>query len=167
MSDLVFTGDTCSFVVYGKPQQRGSKNPMHLRNKQGKLVTRPGTDNPMIVVPDDNVKSKDWVAAVSAAAGETWKGNGLMIGPLLLEAVFYFARPQDHYGTGKNEGKVKPSAPRFHAKQPDLSKLVRSIEDAMTGVVYRDDRQIAVYGDVRKEWTEGSAHALIAVGPFT
>ncbi len=166
MSDLVFTGDTCSFVVYGKPQQRGSKNPMHIRNKQGKLVTRPGTDNPMIVVPDDNVKSKDWLAAVSAAAGEVCVGEDLMEGPLMLDAIFYFARPKSHYGTGRNASKVKPSAPKLHSNQPDLSKLVRSIEDAMSGVVYRDDRQIAVYSNVRKEWTETSARAEIAVGRF-
>jgi len=52
-------------------------------------------------------------------------------GPVCISLTFYLPRPK--------------SAPRrvvHPATRPDLSKLVRSVEDALTGIVYRDDAQI-------------------------
>ena len=48
-----------------------------------------------------------------------------------------------HYGTWKNEDKLKPSAPNWHKSKPDLNKILRSTEDALTGVLWIDDSQIA------------------------
>ena len=59
-----------------------------------------------------------------------------------MSMVFIFIRPKGHFGTGRNEGKLKKTAPRFHTVKPDLSKIVRAAEDAMSGVVYIDDSQV-------------------------
>ena len=66
----------------------------------------------------------------------------VLTGPLVVEMMFYLSRPKSHYGTGRNHRKVKPSAPRYHTKKPDLTKIIRSTEDALTGIVWRDDSQI-------------------------
>ena len=62
-------------------------------------------------------------------------------------------RPASHYGTKKGERYLKPNAPRFHTSKPDATKLLRCVEDALNGVLVKDDARIAeqsvrkVYGD--------------------
>jgi crossover junction endodeoxyribonuclease RusA len=79
---------------------------------------------------------KPWRYLVSQAAIAT--GVPLMRGPVSLSVVFLFQRPKGHYGA---KG-LKPSAPSFHMVRPDLSKVLRSTEDALTGVLYDDDSRI-------------------------
>ncbi len=163
-----------SFTVYGKPQSRGSKSPMTIRTADGYLVYRKDKFGemildknrrpiPVIVMPDSAKGSKPWMAAVSAAAGEAMAGHDLIVDLVILSVSFHFRRPKSDYGTGRNAGKLKKSAPAHHAKQPDLSKLVRGVEDALTGIVYRDDRQICRYGEVEKRWTDAQERAVITV----
>jgi len=59
---------------------------------------------------------------------------------LAVEAVF--VRPKSHYGTGRNAGKLKPSAPVHHVKVPDLDNIVKRVSDLMNAIVYKDDSQI-------------------------
>lgn len=150
-----------SFTVYGRPQQTGSKSPWVPRRKDGSLVTRPD-GRPVIATMDSNKKSKPWMAHVGATAHDVYGGE-LLDGPLRLTAQFFFARPKSHYGTGRNANRLKPSAPIHHAQTPDLAKLVRAIEDAMSGVVYRDDRQICQYGETSRQWTEKAERVEITI----
>jgi Holliday junction resolvase RusA-like endonuclease len=90
------------------------------------------------------------------------EGRALFEGPLILTISIYRSRPKGHYGTGRNEGCLRMSAPFYPTTQPDTTKLVRGIEDAMTGVVYRDDAQI-VHQKARKSYTTGSAYVEVAV----
>lgn len=32
--------------------------------------------------------------------------------------------------------------PLWHSKKPDLDKLVRAVQDALTGIIYKDDGQV-------------------------
>ena len=89
--------------------------------------------------------------------------HGLIVDPVVLSVTFYFGQPKSHYGTGRNAGKLKASAPIHHANQPDLSKAMRAVEDAMSDIVYRDDRQICRYGTVEKLWTDAQERAVITV----
>lgn len=142
-----------SFTVYGKPQQRGSKRALPAGGRPG--------GRPLMV--DDNKHSKVWMEQVRSAAAINY-GQELMSGPVNLTCRFYFARPQSHFGTGRNGGILKAIAPQRHTQTPDLSKLMRAVEDALTGVVYRDDRQICQYGnETGKAWTELSARVEITV----
>ena len=54
--------------------------------------------------------------------------------PVVLELAFYFARPKAHFGTGRNAGTLKPSAPHHMSRTPDLDKLVRAVGDALAGI---------------------------------
>ncbi len=135
----------CEFTVYGKAQPAGSKRAFvvggHAR------------------VVDANAKSRPWKDAVTAAAAEAMGGETLLDGPLWLNVVFHEPRPKGHIGA---KGLVRPSAPLYPAKRPDATKLLRAVEDAMTGVVYRDDAQI-VSQVVRKVYGE-PARVEIRVG---
>lgn len=125
-----------TLTVFGNAEPAGSKRGFY----------RPGLG---VRIVDANPKSREWKNLVAKEAGLV--ARGFLEGPLLLEATFYRPRPASHYGSGKNRGQVKASAPAFPDTRPDTTKLLRGIEDAMQGVLYRDDAQI-VRQIVAKEW---------------
>lgn len=141
------------FTVLGRGQQRGSKQASLIPKRGGGFVTKNG--RPIVACRDMNPKSKDWMQEVKAVAFEAMQSQSLILGPVELSATFYFLRPKSHFGTGRNAGEIKASAPVEHAQSPDLAKLLRSLEDALTGVVWRDDRQVFRYGpDTQRRWCE-------------
>ena len=95
-----------------------------------------------------------WRERVHAKAVETMAGAAPTTLPVRLSVRFTFMRPRSHYRSGKNQHLVKPSAPPVMMGAPDLSKLVRAIEDALTGVVFRDDALVVqlyaekLYGEI-------------------
>src|SRR5262245_40763361 len=72
-----------------------------------------------------------------------------MQGPLAIEIIEYRLRPKSHFGKrGLNKkGRDCP----FPTSAPDCLKIARAIEDALSGVIYRDDSQI-VNETIRKIW---------------
>lgn len=123
------------FVVYGTPQPAGSKRGFPITNKTtGKI---------RVILTDANPKAKDWKGSVMAAASVAYDGL-LLLGPLNVEIRLYFHRPKGDYGTGRNAGKLKPSAPSHKITSPDLFKCARGVEDALQGIVYKNDSQIVV-----------------------
>lgn len=87
-----------------------------------------------------------WREALAAAGVEQMAQDEAELipsGPVGMEVAFFFPRPAAHYGTGKNAGVLKDTAPNHKASKPDLDKLMRAIGDALTGVAFRDDSQIA------------------------
>ncbi len=48
-------------------------------------------------------------------------------------------RPKAH---SRKDGVLKDDAPNWHANKPDATKLLRSLEDALTGVLWIDDSRI-------------------------
>jgi crossover junction endodeoxyribonuclease RusA len=127
-----------SFIVHGKAEPAGSKT-TGVSNR-GKRYVR-----------DSNPASKEWKRLVSQVAGEAMAGRPLLEGPLSLTVEFFRPRPQGHFG----KRGLLPSAPVFPTTAPDTTKLVRAIEDAMQGVVYRNDSQI-VSQVARKQYGEAA-----------
>lgn len=77
--------------------------------------------------------------------------DDLLTGPLAVEFVFYRARPKGHFRTGRLAHQLRPFAAPYPATRPDALKLARGVEDALQGVIYRDDAQI-VEETLRKEY---------------
>jgi Holliday junction resolvase RusA-like endonuclease len=74
-----------------------------------------------------------------------------MHGPLVGSMDFAVSRPKTHYRTGRFAHLLRDDSPPEPDVKPDLSKLLRAAEDAMTGIVWADDCQITEYarqGDV-------------------
>jgi Holliday junction resolvase RusA-like endonuclease len=117
-----------TFTVYGKPAPAGSKRFVPAGGKRG--------GRPLVI--DDSKRSRPWKQDVAAIAGEAMGGRELLAGPLGLELVFYVARPKGHYGARG----LRPSAPAWPIVKPDVLKLARAVEDALTGQVWRDDAQV-------------------------
>jgi Holliday junction resolvase RusA-like endonuclease len=124
------SGDTVSFTVLGHPEPGGSK----------RGVTRGDS----VVIFDSNRKVMPWRALVAGAASEAMGEREPMRGALGAEFIFYRQRPRSHYGTGQNAHSLKPSAPRAPVTRPDVTKLVRAAEDAMTSICWEDDAQLTV-----------------------
>lgn len=119
-----------TFWVPGLPRPGGSKRAF-LNLKTGRPI-----------ITEDCKGSKDWRTAVRFAAAEVF-GEPLF-GPLMVEFLFWLPRPRGHYGSGKNADVVRESAPRYPAFRPDVTKLVRSTEDALKAVAWMDDSQVVI-----------------------
>lgn len=137
------------FTVPGKPQPAGSKRAF----KRGARV----------IVVDDNTKAKPWQAEVKAAAIEAMRGAEVLAGPIKLEVCFHMARPKAHYGAG---GRVKASAPLYPIVRPDTTKLLRGLEDALTGTVWRDDAQVVDQLAQRLYTGDGSTFTVVSITPL-
>jgi len=82
------------------------------------------------VLTSDNAGLKGWRNAVAVQA-MTVAAAGQFVGPVAMVVHFTLPRPD--------------SLPRrivAHVRKPDLDKLLRSVGDALTGVLYRDDSQV-------------------------
>lgn len=110
--------------VIGVPGPQGSKRAVG-RTKKGRTI-----------LVESSAKVKPWrenVHAAALAAGAGGFGWQAMLGPVVLQVVFTLPAPL-------SLPKKRESVP---AKMPDLSKLVRSTEDALTTAgVWRDDAQV-------------------------
>lgn len=104
------------FVVYGQaePTQRGRVN-----RKTGNIYTPTGKGF--------------WKAAVRQRAGQYAVENELtmLTGPLAATIVFFYPRP-----------KSKPHAV-WKDTTPDFDNIGKNVCDALEGIIYRNDSQIA------------------------
>jgi len=149
-------GNEIIFTVFGKPATQGSKVARALYNKAGKPIMKNGRVLTSTRDSNKRLASFRQDVAVSAMAELDKVGVDSFSGPLAMGVVIVRKRPKGHFGTGRNSQILKPSAPEWPTTRPDELKSVRAVEDAMTGVIYADDSQIAhhaihtVYGDVAK-----------------
>lgn len=113
-----------SFTVYGVPRPQGSKR--HVGNG---------------VMIEMSKALKPWRQDVAATA---WtQVNGVIPFaahvPVEMTLNFYFTRPK----SAKKR--------RAMTTRPDGSKLLRAVEDALTGIIYADDAQIVEW-HIRKHY---------------
>jgi len=127
-----------------------------------------------VIITDDSKRSRPWKAMVSDAALEAMTTHGAegtsgylppLDGPLLLEITFWVQRPKSHFGSGRNADVVKPGAPFAPTVKPDLLKLARAVEDALTGIAYRDDSQITCE-ILQKAYTSGQPRTVVRLVPI-
>jgi Holliday junction resolvase RusA-like endonuclease len=152
---------TIRFFAPGTPETAGSKRAFVIP-----IAGRAGTSakDYRAVITDDNPKGEKWKKIVAAAAKAVHPGPPLT-GPLQIDVTFHLTRPQGHFGTGRNAGILKASAPEHHITRPDATKLLRCLEDALTGVAYQDDGQIIkqIVGKIY-DTREG---ATVEIGPVS
>lgn len=82
-------------------------------------------------------------------------------GPLHMACEFFLKRPSSHFGSGKNSGCLKPSAPQYPIGKPDCDNLVKFVMDVMNRCgAWNDDAQVVTV-QARKRFTDP------LVGPST
>lgn len=132
MSPGLVVGAEVAFFVPGVPAPGGSK----------KALPRPGGGPPLIV--DDAKRNKPWRSRVAAFALAAMADRPPLEGPLQFQVTFSMPRPKGHYRTGRRAGELKPGAPHYHTTKPDATKLLRALEDALKGICWLDDSQVAI-----------------------
>lgn len=132
--------DHATIFIPGIPRPGGSKKTF-VPQRNGQVIRR-ANGSVVVNVVDDAKGNKEWRRTVAAHASNVMGSDEPLTGPLRVDFTFFMPRPDSHYGTGRNVGTLKASAPYYHTVKPDRTKLTRSTEDAMTGIVWRDDAQI-------------------------
>jgi len=67
-----------------------------------------------------------------------------LTGPVQLDIVSYIQRPQSHFGTGRNAGKLKASAPDYPTVTPDIDNIEKSVLDGLNKFAFLDDKQVVM-----------------------
>ncbi len=124
---------TVKIWVPGIPAPGGSKRAVRHR-----------TTGKILLLDMSGERGRDWRSCVADQATIAMRKLGLapLTGPLRVRFAFNMPRPKGHYGTGRNAKAVKASSAQWPATKPDTTKLIRSAEDACTGIIWRDDAQI-------------------------
>jgi len=136
-----------SFNVRGVPAPGGSKRA--IRTRSGRIV-----------LIDACKRNKAWRTLVAVAARQALGGAGVLQPPLALFIEFRMPRPKSHYGS---DGTVRPNAPWAPTVRPDATKLLRSTEDALTGILWSDDAQIVEQRVCKSYAVNGAIGAWVTV----
>ena len=117
-----------TFTVFGVAAPKGSHRARIIRTKTGAML-------PIVTESNRNVSS--WQQLIAAGAGaalsaraDTWQ---VLTEGVRLTVVFFLPRPKKY----QRRGVVVA-----HLTKPDLSKLLRAVEDALTSIIWRDDCQV-------------------------
>jgi len=144
-----------AFVVRGTPAPQGSKRGI-IHRSTGRVVLIESSKN---VAP--------WREAVRSAAAAARREHSANIfdGPLYASMVFTIVRPRSHYRTGRNAHLLRDDAPIRPDTKPDVSKLARSTEDALTDAhFWLDDARVVEYTRLAKVWAREDPEALDTPG---
>lgn len=114
------------FHVIGHPVPQGSMTAV----RAGKYVTMRHTQGGALAV---------WRASIRLQVADMEPTRE----PVALALNFKLKRPNTHFGLAHGKRYVKPDF-RYAvpASTPDLDKLIRAVMDALTGVLYFDDKQV-------------------------
>jgi Holliday junction resolvase RusA-like endonuclease len=132
-------------VVYGSPAPQGSKKFVGMINGHGMLV-------------ESSKKVKPWRQDVVAAAIKAREASGNpapLDCALSVRMIFTVPKP-----------KSAPKRKRVHAmRKPDVSKLARSTEDALTTAgIWTDDSRVVQYERLAKVFPREDDEALESSG---
>lgn len=125
----IATPRTIRFTVLGVAAPQGSHRGF-LHRSTGRVI-----------VTHDSKQTRPWRDLVGLVAQEH-APEKLLDGAIVVRMDFYLPRP-----------KSLPKRVSHHTKKPDVSKLLRAAEDALTGIIWTDDSRIVdahprkFYGD--------------------
>lgn len=160
----------CKLSVVGIPRPAGSKSSAPYLREIPRLPNRGEAMSAAkwavflreelrlgVRVFDDNRHVKKWQAACRAAARilrlpvpePGWLYD--------VEFAFYMPRLKSHF---RKDGSLRPDAPVYPGVRPDVLKLARAVEDALTGVIWADDAAIV---DERLRKRYGSRPGVVLV----
>jgi Holliday junction resolvase RusA-like endonuclease len=119
-----------SFIVPGEPCAKGRP-----RFGQGRTYT-----------PESTRNYEEWVAWHARTA---MRGKDVLRGPLCLQFKAVHAIPASWSKKRREANLVQPE---FKGSRPDIDNVEKAVTDAMNGIVYGDDGQIALLQDCMKVW---------------
>ena len=131
------------FTVTGTPAPQGSKKFVGT-NRQGRGI-----------MVESSKKVRPWRMDVKAAAEAVRARHGTIAGPLVVSMVFTLPKPTSAPKTRRT----------WPDRKPDLSKLARSTEDAISDAgLWEDDARVVEYRRLAKVFAGEDIDALPAPG---
>lgn len=81
--------------------------------------------------------------------------------------TFCMPRPKSHYRGGRRAHELRDTAPTWHTSRPDVDKLTRTVLDALSGVWWVDDSQVAMVTAAKSYTNDGGpgVHIIAEVLP--
>ena len=130
--------------VRGTPAAQGSKRAIRVGSRT--------------LLIEQSKRVKPWRAAVGAAAIEA--GCVPRDGDIEVRITIRLARPANHYNS---KGGLRSGLPIYPGRI-DIDKAARAVLDALTGIAYKDDRQVCLLF-AQRVWTDDADNegALISV----
>jgi Holliday junction resolvase RusA-like endonuclease len=131
-----------TIIAYGDPAPQGSKKFVGFAKSTGRGI-----------LVESSKRVKPWRQDVEAAAREAMRFGKLpaLDEPLYVRMVFTMPKPKS----------AKKRARTWPMRKPDVSKLCRSTEDALTtGGVWSDDARIVEYQRLAKVFPREDPEAL-------
>lgn len=110
-----------SLTVHGTPQPKGSARGFVLKKKGQK---------PRAIVTSANPNLRAWEDSIRYAAQDV--ADEFFDGAVALHVAFYIQRPKS----------ISEKKRPYMTTRPDLSKCIRGVEDALTGILWKDDAQV-------------------------
>jgi crossover junction endodeoxyribonuclease RusA len=145
-----------AFTVAGLPIAQGSTAAF---SRGGKIHT----------TNDPKGKINRWRGDVRTAYETSWDATivarTLLSGPVSMRLRFRFPRPAWHFlpvNARRAFPELRSTAPVWVSGPPDVDKLCRAILDALTGLVYVDDAQVAAV-NATKRYVVGGERAGVDV----
>jgi Holliday junction resolvase RusA-like endonuclease len=134
-------------VVYGSPAPQGSKS------FKGTFVGKDGRTHG--IMAESSKKVRPWRSDVKDAALLVRNGAPPLDGPLAVRMIFTVPKPAS-----------SPKRRRvFPMRKPDVSKLARSTEDALTDAgIWTDDARVVEYERLAKVFPGEDREALESCG---
>lgn len=126
----------CSFVLRGTPVPQG--RPRFARSPKG------------FVMAYDPAKSKAYKQAIALEASLNAPEKPFEC-PVRLSLRIYLPIPKSLSKKKHEEASAGVIRPQ---KKPDVSNILKGVEDAMKGIVYADDSQIVEYGVLGKWYSD-------------
>lgn len=126
------------FVVLGIPIPQGSQ--VYSTTKDGRAYGRYANQQHLMA----------WRESVAQAAWRNTNGEQFT-GPVQVKVLFYFERPKTHY---TSKGLLKPAAPAYITKKPDIDKISRAVLDALESAIlmHGDETVVGLYAS--KHWAD-------------
>ncbi len=127
------------FVVLGEP--RGKQRPRTVRNR--------ATGRTMTYTPEQTVIYENMVRYAYQQQC-TAENSGMLEGQIEAEIAAYFPIPKSE---SKKRKLLMLDEIIWHTKKPDADNIAKAVLDALNGVAYHDDTQIAKL-TVEKKYSE-------------
>jgi len=150
-------------VVYGDTPTQGSKKtaPVYAPGDLKRYGRKYATPIRHQIVDEHADRLKRFRARVKAACFGVVRPADMIPRPhpVAMTTTVWLPRPKSHY---LKSGDIRPGALGWPTTKPDLSKLARAIEDALTNILYKDDSQVVVHNQA-KLYVDRGDHPRVVV----